>query len=235
MSIHRPSAATAIALLALVLAVSSPAWGAPASSAASKAIKKISGKQIASNAITSSKVKDGTLLPKDFKGGAAALTGKAGAAGARGPAGAAGAAGPAGPIGKTGATGPQGPSNAIVRKAATTLVTDSKDVISMTLPPGSWVVTARLDGANTVANATRLECALIDPSGDGLDFGKTRLAANNGASTDLVFTTFTLAGATSTPGGGTVRMACGSTAAASPIELISLQMIAVQVGSLTNQ
>lgn len=231
---HRPSAATAIALLALVLAVSSPAWGAPASSAASKAIKKIAGKQIASDAITSSKVKDGTLLPKDFKGGAAALTGRTGAAGARGPAGAAGVAGPAGPIGKTGATGPQGPSNAIVRKAATTLVTDAKDVISLALPPGSWVITARLNGANTATSPTRLECTLIDPAGDGLDFGKTRLAANNNAPGDLVFTTFTLVGATTTPGGGTARMTCGSTTPA-PIELITLQMVAVQVGSLTSQ
>jgi hypothetical protein len=58
----------------------------------------VKGKNIAKNAITSPKVKDGSLLMKDFKAGQL-------------PAGAKGDAGPAGPTGPTGDTGPMGPAN----------------------------------------------------------------------------------------------------------------------------
>jgi hypothetical protein len=106
-SFRRPSAATAIAFTALVAAISSPAWADPATGAVTAAAKKIKGTQIASNAITSAKVKDGTLLAKDFKKGQLPK-GDAGAAGARGPAGANGAAGAAGAPGLKGDKGDKG-------------------------------------------------------------------------------------------------------------------------------
>jgi hypothetical protein len=78
---------------------------------------KISGKQIARNAITTKKVKDGSLTAADLSANArAGLTGPQGppgAAGAVGPTGPAGATGPQGPkgdTGGTGATGSQGPA-----------------------------------------------------------------------------------------------------------------------------
>ena len=58
----RLSPATVIAFTALLVALSAPAWGA-------SAVKLIKGKQIARNAITSNKIKDGSLLAKDFKKG----------------------------------------------------------------------------------------------------------------------------------------------------------------------
>jgi hypothetical protein len=90
-----------------VAAISSPAWADPATGAVTAAAKKIKGTQIASNAITSAKVKDGTLLAKDFKKGQLPK-GDAGAAGARGPAGANGAAGASGATGPKGDKGDQG-------------------------------------------------------------------------------------------------------------------------------
>jgi len=101
-SLRRPSAATAISTTALVVALSSPAWGETAVTAAKKLVK---GPQIASNAITSAKVKDGSLLAKDFKKGQI----RDGERGAAGVAGAPGAPGATGPQGATGPTGPQGP------------------------------------------------------------------------------------------------------------------------------
>jgi hypothetical protein len=111
-SLRRPSAATAIAFTALVAAVSSPAWGDTATHAVTAAAKKIGGKQIASNAITSAKVKDGTLLAKDFKKGQlpAGAKGDKGAAGAAGTPGATGPAGAKGVQGDQGAQGPPGPT-----------------------------------------------------------------------------------------------------------------------------
>lgn len=64
--------------------------------------------QLQTGSVTSAKVKDRTLLAKDFKPGQlpAGLTGATGTAGARGAAGDNGAPGPQGPIGATGAVGP---------------------------------------------------------------------------------------------------------------------------------
>jgi hypothetical protein len=61
----------------------------------------VKGKNVARNAITSPKVKDGSLLSKDFKAGQLPA----------GPKGDAGPAGPGGPAGPQGAAGPMGPAN----------------------------------------------------------------------------------------------------------------------------
>jgi hypothetical protein len=76
--IRRPSPATIVALIALLAALTSPAWAKPVRNL-------IHGSDIAKNAITSPKVKNRSLLAKDFKKGQL-------------------------PRGKTGKTGPQGPA-----------------------------------------------------------------------------------------------------------------------------
>jgi hypothetical protein len=84
--------------------------------------------QLRSNAVTSSKVQDGSLLLQDFNAneraalhGATGPQGPAGLAGAQGSAGPAGAQGPAGPAG---AQGPQGPAGA---SGATNVVVHTHD------------------------------------------------------------------------------------------------------------
>jgi hypothetical protein len=73
--------------------------------AASRLAKDSVGtRQLRDDAVTSKKVRDGTLLQADFAGGLPA--------GERGPAGPAGPAGPQGPAGPGGATGPQGVAGA---------------------------------------------------------------------------------------------------------------------------
>lgn len=69
--------------------------------------KSVGSKQLQSSAVSSSKVKNGSLLAKDFKAKElkAGPRGTTGARGAGGPAGATGAQGPAGATGATGATG----------------------------------------------------------------------------------------------------------------------------------
>jgi hypothetical protein len=93
---HRPSPATVLAALALVMALGGTGYAAitlPANSVGTTQLKK--------DAVTSLKVKNGSLLKADFKAGQvpAGATGPAGPAGPAGAAGAAGAAGPAGPAG----------------------------------------------------------------------------------------------------------------------------------------
>ena len=65
---------------------------------------RVGTSQLKANAVTSGKVKNGTLVKADFKSGQLPAGAK-GAAGAAGPAGPAGAAGPAGPGGATGPAG----------------------------------------------------------------------------------------------------------------------------------
>ena len=83
--IRRPSPALVIACLALLIALGGTGYAAlvlPANSVGTAQLKL--------NAVTSAKVKNGSLLRADFKAGQVP-------GGAAGPAGPAGAAGPAGP------------------------------------------------------------------------------------------------------------------------------------------
>jgi hypothetical protein len=69
-----------------------------------------STKQLKRNAVTSPKVKPGSLLVSDFRASQRnLLRGPAGPEGLQGPRGATGAEGPQGPRGPTGPTGPAGP------------------------------------------------------------------------------------------------------------------------------
>jgi hypothetical protein len=115
-----PSPAMVVAAIALTVALSGASYAAvellPRDS--------VGTPQLKSNAVVSSKVKNGSLRAVDFAqgqlpAGPQGLQGPAGAqgpagpqgdAGPQGPAGPAGPAGPKGDKGQTGATGPQGPA-----------------------------------------------------------------------------------------------------------------------------
>jgi hypothetical protein len=96
----RPSPAMVIASLALLLSL------AGTSVAAYNALPR--------NSVTSTQVRDGSLLKKDFRSGQLPI----GPRGLRGPAGPAGAAGAAGPAGPAGPTGPSGAAKAYARVLA---------------------------------------------------------------------------------------------------------------------
>lgn len=96
MKIRRPTYADVAATVALVLALGT--GGAYAAG-------KITTKQIAAGAVTSAKIKNGTVAPVDLSAAAKrTMTGPAGPAGMTGP------TGPTGATGSTGATGPRGAS-----------------------------------------------------------------------------------------------------------------------------
>ena len=87
---HRPSPATVLAGIALMVAL-----GGTSYAAVILAPSSVGTIQLKNNAVTSVKVKNGSLLKADFKAGQV----PGGPAGPAGPAGAAGPAGPAGPPG----------------------------------------------------------------------------------------------------------------------------------------
>lgn len=144
-----PSPSLTVSLIALAVALGGTGYAAtqlPKNSVGNKQIKK--------NAVTSVKVKDGSLLARDFKAGqlaayaaAAGGVGATGATGATGPTGPTGPAGPTGATGATGATGPEGPS---ISAAADTS-------ISVPLTAGtSYQVVTQLTTAGTTTGAITL-------------------------------------------------------------------------------
>jgi hypothetical protein len=101
MRFRKPSPATLIALLALFVALGGSSYAALQVPRGS-----VGTKQLKNNAVTSPKVRNNSLLLRDFRASQRArLRGERGPQGVPGPAGAAGAAGPAGPAGPAGAPG----------------------------------------------------------------------------------------------------------------------------------
>jgi len=100
---HKPSPAMVVAGIALAVAL-----GGTSYAAIELAPNTVGTAQLKNGAVTSLKVKDGSLLKKDFKAGELSSTssGSAGTAGAAGPKGDTGATGAKG---DTGAVGPAGP------------------------------------------------------------------------------------------------------------------------------
>ena len=139
--------ANVTATMALVVALGGSAYAANTIRSSDIKNGQVKGVDLANNAVTSGKVRNGTLLSKDFKSGQI-------------PAGPRGATGRTGATGATGANGPKGdtgPSDAfqafrdfispppLPDAATTTLVT-------LPLPAGKYVVLGKLDfdGGGTV-------------------------------------------------------------------------------------
>jgi len=122
-----------IALLALFVALGGTSYAATQLPA-----KSVGKKQLKRNAVTSVKVKNGSLKRADFAAGQlpAGAQGPQGATGASGPA---GPAGPAGPQGPQGPQGPEGPSFVpeIIEDSATTASnSNSPKTITVDCDPG---------------------------------------------------------------------------------------------------
>jgi len=123
----RPSPATAIAVVALMVALGGTTYAVnalPRNSVGTEQLRKnaVGNAQLRKNSVTSAKVKNRSLLAVDFKPGQLnrlvptsigptgpqGTSGADGATGATGGTGATGATGPEGPVGDTGALGPAG-------------------------------------------------------------------------------------------------------------------------------
>ncbi len=103
----RPTPATVLATIALLVALAGTGYAATSLPANS-----VGNSQLQPNAVTSSKVKDRSLLKADFAFGQI----PSGPRGPRGPRGPAGSPGPPGAAGAKGTTGPAGPSGTAATK-----------------------------------------------------------------------------------------------------------------------
>src|SRR5437868_747535 len=166
---HRPSAAMVVAFIALVLALTAPAWSA--------SVKRlITGKQIANNAITSPKVKNHSLLAKDFKAGQLpnGRKGDTGATGPQGPKGDTGLKGDKGDPGPTITGGAQtdsghvGPVGGTMVDLNAGFTTTGQVVLPWT---GRIFATGFADVDNAAAASARVRCNLFISDGTGPNNG----------------------------------------------------------------
>jgi hypothetical protein len=109
----RPSPALIVALVALVMACAGSATAA----------SLITGKQIKKNTVTSKQIKNRTLRTKDLHTSAAKTL--------------------EGPKGDPGAPGPVGPSDVYSARATTSTAANNTAVLSLDVPAGSYLVTAK--------------------------------------------------------------------------------------------
>src|SRR5215211_3132841 len=128
---HRPSPAMMVAFIALLLALGSGAYAQlriPRNSVGNAQLKR--------NAVTSPKVKPGSLLRNDFRAGQipAGPRGPAGPAGPEGPRGATGERGPAGQAGTPGAPGAPGATNVVTRTSSVSAPVGVNDFSVACLP-----------------------------------------------------------------------------------------------------
>lgn len=147
---RRPSPALVVASLALLLSLGGTGYAAlklPRNSVGTSQLKP--------NAVTSAKIKNGTLRKADFKANDA-------------PAGPQGPRGADGPQGQQGAPGPSGSSQGYAGTLATGFILDTYDkvVISKDLPAGKYILSATVDvrgaGSSTgyMGGIAVVDCAL---------------------------------------------------------------------------
>jgi hypothetical protein len=151
-----------LALLALFVALGGSSYAASRIPADS-----VGTAQLKANAVTSSKVRDGSLLARDFAAGRlpAGPTGPAGAAGPKGDPGPKGDAGPKGDPGRDGVTAAftgYTPSGSFPPAAVSPL-----DLVTVDLQAGSYVLYGNVIFHNTHASEHTMTCGLGAPGFDG--------------------------------------------------------------------
>jgi hypothetical protein len=212
---RRPSPTFVVASLAVLVALTGTGIAAvrvaiPAGS--------VGTAQLAANAVTSNKVKNGSLLAVDVKKG---QTGKRGAAGPAGPAGAAGAAGAAG------SAGPIGPTDAYFRTLAGPIAvpTSATTLTTLSVPAGKYVIVAKGSFSGPGGGLPIVSCVLAA----GGDFDRTDSVVPSIAGIPLTFMNTVVH---EFAAAGTVTYQCGAGAPAIKAGFISIT--AIKVASLTN-
>lgn len=211
--------ASVTATLALITAM-----GGTSYAAVTIANNSVGTPQLQANAVTSGKVKNGTLLKRDFKAGQLP-------AGAKGATGATGATGASGAAGAAGAVGPIGPSNAITKVDAGYVTWSAAFATqqSVTLTAGSWVVTATGLGNNNSGAAASMDCRLL-VGGASVDSTEGLTLAATGTPAERL--PFSLSGAATLAADGLAELQCMSGSAGN---VGQPSIVAIRVGAVATQ
>lgn len=210
--------ATVISVLALFVALSGTSY------AVSRLPRNsVGGKQLRKNSVTAVKVKDGSLLAKDFKSGQLP----------KGQKGDTGAQGVPGEKGGKGDTGAPGPSEAITgtRPGFVTITSAGVgDLVGrLNLPAGSWVVTANTYLQNLDAvSVTSAVCTITVGTESTKQTTRLAPAAEGGYRETF---SLTVAATLDTPGSAELRCATGIGVQSRAADT---RMTAIRSGSVTD-
>jgi hypothetical protein len=210
----RVSPAFVLAAVALLVALGGTGYAAfrlPANSVGSAQIK--------ANAVTSSKVKNGSLLKVDFRANQLPR----GAPGAPGAPGTPGAPGPKGPTGAKGPTGPAGPSDAYARLLTGPVTVSSPNlgpVTSLSIPQaGNYDIVSKAAMLGGAANGI-IECQLS--AGGAIDSSKIFVGATaNQTIVNML--------PVSLSASGTANLSCSTSGATTAN---NVKIVAIRTGSL---
>ena len=204
---RRPSATTVIALIALAVAL-----GGTSYAATSLPRNSVGTLQLKSNAVTSTKVKNGSLLKRDFKRGQL-------------PAGAIGPTGPAG------APGPAGPSDAYAgfKNGPVAAPSSLSTIATLNIPQGgNYVIFAKLWMFDNVNTSVLTDCTLV--AGSDLDESRTMLEGNSGVV--VAGAVIALNVVHNFAAAGAVALNCNGFGV--NISINNIKITAIRVGNLTN-
>jgi hypothetical protein len=186
-------------------------------------------RQLKKGAVTSAKVKDGSLRRSDFRPGllpAPAVPAPAGLQGARG------AQGPAGP---RGAQGPAGTSDVFQASGSVNFDKFSSspfgsNVVALAVPPGSYFATATVDVQTVNGVASVVSCRLINGNGGPGSQATTRdqVARADGEPDNM-----TLAGGFTVTAGQDLNLQCSKAVPGSSARILVANIVAVGVGEVT--
>ncbi|HXB14750.1 MAG TPA: collagen-like protein [Solirubrobacteraceae bacterium] len=159
-------------------------------------------------------------------------TGKTGATGLPGKQGAQGVPGTAGVEGKQGPIGPSNAYTAFNEGFVEVKFPESVTVDSVAVPPGSYVVTAKVEAIDQTLKRTIVECELVNDVNESHDDGDATIepigtTEYNGRAVVTLLAASTLATS------GHWELNCGSGSTPEKIKLVEAQLSAQQVGSLS--
>lgn len=203
----RPSPSTVIAMIALAVALGGTGYAAivlPANS--------VGTKQLKASAVTSVKVKDGTLRVTDFKAGQI-------------PAGPAGAAGPAGPA------GPTGPSDAYsgFKNGPVAAPSSLATVATLNVPvAGKYVIVGKAWIFDNVNTGVLVQCQLVA----GADSDTTRATLEGNTAGFVTASALAFNVVHEFAGAGAVELKCNAFGV--NVSIYDIKITAIKVGNLTN-
>jgi len=175
--------------------------------------ESVGAKALKKNAVTSAKVKDGSLRPKDFKG----RVGIPNEIGVPGPAGPSGA-------------GPAYQAYGSINYDKLTTSIYGSTVVTLQVPAGAYFVTAPVQVQNVNETPTTIQCRLTNGPAGGATAGLQRSQAVPGDGRSY---SFTLTGLLPVSGGQTLGLQCSKSDAPAGARINDASIVAVQVQSIS--
>jgi hypothetical protein len=211
---RRPSAATAIAIVALVLAGTGTATAALVITGANIKDRTVAGRDLKNHTIGAKKLRKRVI---------ATMSGQKGE---RGPAGQAGPAGPAG------AAGPAGPSAAYVDNLPGTITDQFTRILEVDVEPGSYTAQVNLE-VHPAGATGQLECRFRALGGTPTLLGHSGVLflGDVPASGNIDARFISYGGGFTAADGGTVEMVCKHSGGA--VETLDGDLVVTRVGKLT--